>query len=171
MSLTASSGVRPCAAARVAQRPGSAVRPSFANSFVQRRQVWLVAVDCCLRVMVSSFHSSHLIAWSLLLRRFSPAPIFAHEFAISVLCTSDTCHAQLSSAGAWQGTQSDRIATYPQMQRAYTDGRLVSQVAARGLGDGLIGDVNDPEKTRANEKQKVCCAPPSFLALNCLSFN
>jgi len=27
-------------------------------------------------------------------------------------------------------------------------------VAARGLGDGLIGDVNDPEKTRANEKQK-----------------
>lgn len=57
------------------------------------------------------------------------------------------------------------------MQRAYTDGRLVSQVAARGLGDGLIGDVNDPEKTRANEKNKVCRAPPSFPALTCLLFS
>lgn len=62
------------------------------------------------------------------------------------------------------------------MQRAYTDGRLVSQVAARGLGDGLIGDVNDPEKTRANEKNKVCAffltrAPQSFPALTCLLFS
>ncbi len=61
MSLTASSGVRPCAAVRVAQRPGSAARPSFAHSFVQRRHVRLLALNWCLRVVVSSFHCCHML--------------------------------------------------------------------------------------------------------------